>query len=95
MAREYPRFLYSNPKDTKSEGPFVVHLLFPKIIYRVYFKKNEDEILLSALDPLDFFDSCSDKEAEDVFNAAVVWIRTMIKLGRIEIPPLKKGVGVI
>lgn len=35
MARQYPRFLYSNPKGTKSKGPFVVHLLSPRFICRV------------------------------------------------------------
>ena len=27
MGRNYPRFLYSNPTNTKSPGPFIVHLL--------------------------------------------------------------------
>jgi len=35
MARTYPRFLYSNPNNSKSPGPFIVHLLFPKFICRL------------------------------------------------------------
>jgi hypothetical protein len=36
MARNYPRFLFSNPKNTKSPGPFVVHLLKPRMICKIY-----------------------------------------------------------
>lgn len=35
MAREYPRFLYSDPQNTKSKGPFVVHLIEPRFIARI------------------------------------------------------------
>lgn len=35
MGREYPRFLFSNPKNTKSKGPFVVHTLEPRFIARI------------------------------------------------------------
>jgi hypothetical protein len=41
MARQYPRFLFSNPKNTKSEGPFIVHTLHPRIIMRV--TKSDEE----------------------------------------------------
>ena len=40
MAREYPRFIFSNPKNTKSEGPFLVHTLDPYIIFKVH-RKNK------------------------------------------------------
>lgn len=43
MAREYPRFLYSNPQNTKSPGPFVIYTLEPLLIFRVAFSKNETE----------------------------------------------------
>lgn len=35
MARLYPRFLFSDPQNTKSKGPFVVHTLDPKFIVKV------------------------------------------------------------
>ena len=35
MSRHYPRFLFSNPQNTKSKGPFIVHTLFPFEIYKV------------------------------------------------------------
>ena len=42
MAREYPRFLYSNPKDTKAKGPFIVHTLFPKALFK-FIPCNSEE----------------------------------------------------
>jgi hypothetical protein len=36
MARKFPRFLFSNPLNTKSPGPFVVHLLEPRLVFRVW-----------------------------------------------------------
>lgn len=57
MARQFPRFLVSNPEDTKSEGPFIVHTLFPRFIARVVFgKKNYpgfDIELLECWDDVD------------------------------------------
>lgn len=35
MARGYPRFLFSNPQNVKTPGPFIVHTLFPKFLCHV------------------------------------------------------------
>lgn len=35
MPRSFPKFLYSNPLNTKSGGPFIVHTMQPKGIYKV------------------------------------------------------------
>lgn len=35
MSREYPRFLFSNPKNTKSKGPFIIHTLEPELIMKI------------------------------------------------------------
>lgn len=45
MARFYPRFLFSNPRDTKSTGPFIVHSLYPKGIIQI----DENYNLVSSL----------------------------------------------
>ncbi len=42
MARQYPRFLYSNPQNTKSKGPFIIHLLEPRLICRLVDNNKED-----------------------------------------------------
>lgn len=41
MARYFPRFLYSNPQNSKSTGPFIVHLLEPRIVFKVVFDQQE------------------------------------------------------
>ncbi len=40
MARNYPRYLFSDPQNTKSKGPFIVHLLDPRIIVKIGFFDN-------------------------------------------------------
>lgn len=32
MSRKFPRFLFSNPTNTKSKGPFVFHTIAPHVI---------------------------------------------------------------
>ena len=36
MARQYPRFLYANPLNTKSKGHFIVHTISPKVLMKVH-----------------------------------------------------------
>jgi hypothetical protein len=43
MARGFPRFLFSNPINTKSKGPFVIHALSPEVIIKVYTDELEFE----------------------------------------------------
>ena len=63
MARKYPRFLYSNPGNTKSEGPFIVHLLEPRFVavygtkedngsWNVYPLEKNTEIEIPVLDAM-------------------------------------------
>lgn len=35
MPREFPKFLFSDPKNTKSPGPFVIHAMHPMFICKV------------------------------------------------------------
>jgi hypothetical protein len=37
MARKYPKFLWANPTQTKSEGPFIVHTQEPRFIAKPIF----------------------------------------------------------
>ena len=58
MAREYPRFIFSNPKNTKSEGPFLIHTIDPYIIFKVHRKnKAYDLHRESHAHPARFFES--------------------------------------
>lgn len=42
MARKYPRFLLSNPANTKSTGPFVIHTLEPRFIAKPAFDEKRN-----------------------------------------------------
>lgn len=65
MARAYPRFLYSSPQNTKSKGPFVVHLLSPRMICKV---TNGCLVFLEA------FDEASPEEVSAVLDEMVGWM---------------------
>ncbi len=81
MARNYPRFLFSNPQDTKSKGPFVVHLLFPKCICKVHYEVSGDHVGSLTIEPLEFFDEHTDEESEELFSRMKEWLFSQI-LGR-------------
>ena len=63
MKRNYPRFIYSNPKNTKSIGPFIVHLLEPRLVFKVV-SKNE----LLCLD-----DTLFTNDMEKIKSDALKW----------------------
>lgn len=51
MSRGYPRFLFSNPKNSKSEGPFIVHTLYPRMIFTV--SRDINNLQLTLVDQWD------------------------------------------
>lgn len=67
MARKYPRFLLSNPTNTKSEGPFIVHTIFPKGILKI------DEFT-QKLAFIDVWDECTHDEQMHVEREADKWL---------------------
>ncbi|MHB8207478.1 hypothetical protein [Mucilaginibacter sp.] len=51
MARKYPRFLLSNPSNTKSSGPFIIHTLAPQFIVKPEFDEKRnlyDSVLIDV-----------------------------------------------
>ena len=84
MGRLYPRFLFSNPQNTKSKGPFVVHCLYPRAIFGIEYSVREEEGTLT-ITPLDFFESCSEDEAESLHIDLKEWLFTQIKNRSIKI----------
>jgi len=44
MLRGYPRFLFSNPTNVKSEGPFIIHTLEPQFIVKPEFDSKRNII---------------------------------------------------
>ncbi len=90
MARNYPRFLYSNPQNTKSKGPFIVHLLDPRLVFSIVFTEEEcanaktykwaGPIGLILLDKIK-----GDKKIEEIMSEAVSWLKHQIEQGAIDI----------
>jgi hypothetical protein len=69
MARTYPRFIYSDPQDTKSKGPFIIHTLFPQFIARVTFAEDGDHYI----DPLEVFVAAERTLVDDIAATMHVW----------------------
>lgn len=44
MSRGYPKFLFSNPQNSKTKGPFIISTIEPFIICRVHKTANIDQI---------------------------------------------------
>lgn len=42
MSRGFPRFLFSNPTNVKSEGPFIIHTLEPQFIAKPEFDEKRN-----------------------------------------------------
>ena len=85
MARQYPRFLYSDPTNTKSRGPFVLHMLEPKLICRIVGQQKEDtqvknNIISSkgiSIELLKVFEEIIEKDkVNSVMNDMINWIST-------------------
>lgn len=69
MSRKYPRFLFSNPKDTKSPGPFIVHTLEPQLIAVVTFAEDGWHFV----DALEVFKPATKEEINQVLLAMHNW----------------------
>jgi hypothetical protein len=50
MARKYPKFLWSNPSNTKSSGPFIVHTQHPRFIVQPKFDEQRNLIHTSVVE---------------------------------------------
>ena len=83
MARGYPKFLFSNPENVKTPGPFIVHLLKPRMICRLVDNRVEDIRLLKnyskgingwCLEFLECFDSgVTDISVSDAMDRMIIW----------------------
>lgn len=50
MARKYPKFLWSNPTNAKSEGPFIVHTQEPRFLAKPHFDERRNFHSISVLE---------------------------------------------
>lgn len=53
MARKYPKFLWSNPTNVKSEGPFIVHTQEPRFLAKPHFDEQRNFHSISILEMWD------------------------------------------
>lgn len=92
--RPFPRFLYSNPSNTKSEGPFIVHTIEPKGILvideinfsdpKIYFDESGKPVS-QTIDVLNFkmkfievWDEYPDFIKEQICDRASLWLKRQI-----------------
>lgn len=81
MARKFPRFLYSNPVNTKSPGPFLVHSLYPKFLAKVSWLPSEQGLVI-----LEMWDDCNDSALlKEVIKAAEDWLYHALKRNEISL----------
>ena len=69
MARLYPRFIYSDPQDTKSKGPFIIHTLFPQLIAKVTYADDG----YHYVDVLDIFTPADKEKIDQVVYSMHDW----------------------
>ena len=80
MARGYPRFLFSNPQNVKTPGPFLIHCLQPRLIFQVV--KNHKNVVRCI--PLDKYEDGPIEEIESsLINDAEKWLRMNVANGEI------------
>lgn len=99
MARHYPRFLYSNPRNTKSKGPFLIHLLGERYLFRVltnFDDYDSDDVTdgkwhddvgfgLQLLDVYNRDNAAEVARVEDVMDQAMLWLTAQVKSGFIRL----------
>lgn len=96
MARLYPKFLFSNPKNTKSTGPFIVHLQKPRMICKVYerrvkaYKASEHLNAMHygrfAIELLEAWDEAPSLRYSDIMWQMNNWLWRQIETEQIDLP---------
>jgi hypothetical protein len=77
MARSYPRFLFSDPKNVKNPGPFIVHTIFPRKIFKVNWNTTERGFFLYDLKEAS--EECDAKKSADCIRDAETWLEFQLK----------------
>jgi hypothetical protein len=92
MARITPRFLFSEAKNTKKPGQFIIHTLDPILIVGVAKCPNKDAGLMTHNGKyiLFFQDGFEhSEEMEKITDAMFKWIEAQECIGAIKIDALK------
>lgn len=77
MAKLFPSFIFSNPTNTKSKGPFLIHTKYPRFI-----AKPSPSLDITILEK---WDDALDEEFELVLKRASAWL--LAQLNSREIRP--------
>jgi hypothetical protein len=67
MARLYPRFIFSDPQNTKSPGPFIVHLLDPVVVFKLTGTRRNPQLEVLKY-PIG-------TDITEISGAAIKWVR--------------------
>ncbi|MDB5012824.1 MAG: hypothetical protein JWQ25_1026 [Daejeonella sp.] len=73
MARKYPKFLWSNPTNIKSEGPFIVHTQKPRFLAKPYFDNQRNLHSISVLEMWDEDYEPFDSKVLEVQQEIYIW----------------------
>jgi hydroxymethylpyrimidine pyrophosphatase-like HAD family hydrolase len=73
MARKYPKFLWSNPTNAKSDGPFIVHTQEPRFLAKPYFDEQRKFNSISILEMWDNTYGPFDREVQEVKEEIYNW----------------------
>ncbi|WP_256009465.1 hypothetical protein [Desertivirga xinjiangensis] len=73
MARKFPKFLWTNPDNSKSEGPFLIHSQEPRFIAKPKFTEQRFMHEVSIIEMWD--DSCGpfDPQVEEIKEEIIKW----------------------
>jgi len=91
MARTYPRFLFSNPQNTKSKGPFLNHTIFPRMLCRLHYREapeiyplDRDQVFLRfqnkkfGIELIDLWDDATEDQVNFVLSQMDKWLSGII-----------------
>lgn len=95
MARQFPTYIFSNPKNTKNKGPFIIHTIFPKCICKVHdttdplYNSDKYPITLHygrfGIEVLECWDIASNEEFDELTRRINNWLWKQIEIGEIQL----------
>jgi len=86
MARKYPRFLFSDPQNTKSPGPFIIHTIYPRGIFRVFQTDGKVDLeILEFWEPEFKTDADAQAAVIPLLIDVTEWLSSQIKSRQIQI----------
>ena len=79
--RSYPRFLFSDPQNVKSPGPFIIHTIEPRMIFKIIVGNNAYNVEM-----IDDWSIHAGKNIEKLRSEALDWLLSQIISNEIILP---------